>query len=186
MNQMFTTEQRDEYYGLYWEEVGKIVDGLEVDVKTQTITTQVQCDHEMSERVGTSEWATDNKQWAIHTLLWSQNACAAIDEHAGPLSQRYFVAGDFPFTEFANRAMLLDVADKLSLTGWYMSLSLSYEDADAADEDEDDEDDADYDDEDEEDWHDLIEEDDEVLDDEDDNEDEDEDDDDEDDDEDDE
>ena len=159
MSQMFTTEQREEYHGLYWEEVGKLVDGIEVDVKMQLLLSQDQCVSVLHKRIALSEWVTDNEQWAIHTLLWSKHACNLI--YRNITLTYHYVSGDaFPFTEFALRAMCEDAEDKMSNLDWYTNLPVTCRttvaelDEEDDEEEDDEEDDADDEEDDEEDQYD--------------------------------
>lgn len=105
-----TQAEREEAHGLYWEAVGKLVDGVEVDIANGHLKTRDAAEAQLTEAVQASEWVEDNHNWAVHTLLWSKHPCAQLGYSMNPKR-----ADDdpFPFSTFAERAMLADAIEVL-------------------------------------------------------------------------
>jgi hypothetical protein len=132
---------RDEFHGLYWEEVGKLVDGIEAEIMENYITNRADAIRQLMGSVDASEWVTENENWAIHTLLFTQHACEGLKRGHAPRVIRadmphlydgqaeiasgweppdppddvvFVVKGDsFPFTHFAKFAMRADAHAEL-------------------------------------------------------------------------
>jgi len=127
MGFIYTDEDRDERHGLYWEEVGKIVDAMEDEITGGFIRDKEHVQTELDERAGVSEWVTDSEHLAIDTLLFSQHACASLLHGTSPGSLKkgnptmpeveppeYWADGDsFPFGKFAQDALVQDCAVKI-------------------------------------------------------------------------
>jgi len=145
-----TDLDRQEAHGLYWEEIEKIVDGVEGEILDGNITSQDEARSWTDDAIGASEWVSRdaNEWWCIHTLLFSQHAAIGFDYENSPgflrdlwfvqrsvdghknLSHLHlemkacpFVAGDaFPFYEFALSAMLADARAELEKKAAYKKL----------------------------------------------------------------
>ena len=136
----FNRADRDEYRGLYYEEVGKIVDGIESEIIDKNIESKSDARSWLDESIATSDW-TSEMPWMIHTLCFSEHACAAFYEYElapawlhglhqvreqvnGPVRNPppYRKGNEFPFADLANVAMTCDCQEELNRRQVYRDL----------------------------------------------------------------
>ena len=104
---------REYYHAEYWEDVEKLVDEFVEGIKDREYSTQNDVRRCLADAVNESCWVEENENWAIHTLLWSKHASAAICANSFPHPFDYVTGDSFPFRHFALAAMKADCMEKL-------------------------------------------------------------------------
>ncbi len=111
MSRALTVDQIQEFSGLYDEEVGKIVDGLESGILACEFDTKKSVFLALGEIVSASDWAC-KRPWCIHTLLFSDHAMEVLQEYS-ELSLEFC----------AREALRLDCVKKLQAVEAYQKLA---------------------------------------------------------------
>lgn len=110
MSRALTVDQIVEFSGLYDEEVGKIVDGLEEGILHQEFSTQESVLMALTELVLASDWV-HVRPWLLYTLLFSENGIEVLQEH-----------GELPLATCAREALRRDCLEKLNAVPAFQKL----------------------------------------------------------------
>lgn len=107
--------------GLYYEEVHKLVDGVESEIAEGLIDRRDAARVQLSEAAKASSWLAE-PLLACEVLLHSQHAALPMLTGDHPPDQNFRLGDGFPFAHYAQQPLILDCLKELSQRDAYRRL----------------------------------------------------------------